>query len=87
MICSESVLLNNIDKIHTTPLGLIRIAKNIQQNEHDIIGWCIKKITDKKSIITRNGKNWYVEIDGYEITINAYSYTIITVHVIKKNWM
>ncbi|MDR1980353.1 MAG: DUF3781 domain-containing protein [Tannerellaceae bacterium] len=30
--------------------------------------------------ITRTGKNWYVRGDGFVITINAQSFTIITVH-------
>ena len=34
---------------------------------------------DKNSII-RKGKNWYVSIDDIIITVNAYSYTIITAH-------
>ena len=34
---------------------------------------------DKNSII-RKGKNWYVSIDDIIITVNAYSYTIVTTH-------
>ena len=40
------------------------------------------KITN--AVITRSGKNWYVNIDNCIITINAYSYTIITAHKEKK---
>ncbi|WP_433169511.1 DUF3781 domain-containing protein [Treponema putidum] len=28
----------------------------------------------------RKGKNWYVSIDDIIITVNAYSYTIVTTH-------
>lgn len=37
---------------------------------------------DKNSKIYKQGKNWYVEIDHIKITINSYSYTIITAHLI-----
>ncbi|MCQ2593467.1 MAG: DUF3781 domain-containing protein [Treponema sp.] len=30
--------------------------------------------------ISRKGKNWYVDIGSGIITVNAYSYTIITAH-------
>jgi len=35
---------------------------------------------DKRAIIGRQGKNWYAQIDGCIITVNASSYTIITAH-------
>ena len=34
----------------------------------------------KRAIIGRQGKNWYAQIDGCIITVNASSYTIITAH-------
>jgi capsule polysaccharide export protein KpsC/LpsZ len=76
-------LISNIDKIHTTPLGVLRIKKNICFDTDDIVDWCRKKIKNKNSHITRKGKNWYVNIDDCVITVNAYSYTIITAHKIK----
>ena len=38
------------------------------------------KILDKNTQIDRNGKNYYAKIENYIITVNAYSYTIITAH-------
>ncbi|MBQ4586684.1 MAG: DUF3781 domain-containing protein [Clostridia bacterium] len=73
-------LLNNLDKLHTTELGVVRIKKNLSLNTGDVVGWCRTKINSNKSVITRNGKNWYVYIDAYVITVNAHSYTIITAH-------
>ena len=73
-------LLNNLDKLHTTELGVVRIKKNLSLNTDDVVGWCRTKINSNKSVITRNGKNWYVYIDAYVITVNAHSYTIITAH-------
>jgi hypothetical protein len=76
-------LVSNVDKIHTTPLGVLRIKKNLCFYTDDVVKWCKEKIKDKNSCITRKGKNWYVNIDDCVITINAYSYTIITARKIK----
>ena len=46
----------------------------------DPVEWCRSKILDKNAVIGRQGKNWYVSIDGCVITVNAGSYTIITAH-------
>jgi len=73
-------LISNIDKIHTTELGEIRIKKNLCLDVDNVVAWCKQKIQDKNSSIIRKGKNWYVNIDNCEITINAHSYTIITAH-------
>jgi len=75
----ENELLNNIDKIHTTELGVKRIKKNLCLDAPDVVEWCKQKVlvADK---ITRKGKNWYVSVEGCVITINAHSYTIITAH-------
>ena len=73
-------LLNNLDKLHTTELGVVRIKKNLSLNTDDVVGWCRAKINSNKSVITRNGKNWYVYIDACVITVNAHSYTILTAH-------
>ena len=47
------------------------------------VEWCRAKIESSEAGIVRRGKNWYVTVDGCIITINAYSYTIITAHVKK----
>ena len=76
-------LLINIDKIHTTKMGIDRIKKNLKLEVIDVVEYCKNKITDKKCNIYKQGKNWYCEIDNIIITINSYSYTIITAHLIK----
>ena len=73
-------LPDNIDKIHSTEMGIERIRKNLKLGEVDVIAWCKKKISDPDAVIERQGKNWYVRIDGCEIAVNAKSYTIITAH-------
>lgn len=40
------------------------------------------KVLDKDCNIYKQGKNWYCKIDNIKITINSYSYTIITAHKI-----
>ena len=70
-------LLNNIDKIHTTKLGIERIKRNVNIDDIEYIK---KLILNKKSIINKKGKNYYVEIENIIITINSYNYCIITVH-------
>ena len=73
-------LIENIEKLHTTPMGVERIRRNLSLGEDvkDVVTFCRQKILDDKAVITRQGKNWYVKIDGCIITVNAYSYTIIT---------
>lgn len=77
-------LLHNIEKVHTTDLGVVRISKNLSLSNVDVVEWCKDKILDKNALITRYGKNWYVLIDNIKITVNAHSYTIITAHKIKQ---
>ena len=76
-------LLANIDKIHTTTLGIKRIKKNLELKTEDIIKWCKNKTRNADNII-KDGKNWYVYNGNNEITINTNSYAIITAHKVKK---
>lgn len=78
--CSSHDLLNNLDKLHTTELGVQRIKKNLSLDVDDVVEWCRDKIRSTNAVITRQGKNWYISIDFCEITVNAHSYTIITAH-------
>lgn len=73
-------LLANLDKLHTTKLGIDRIKRNLSLDTDQVVIWCREKISSSDAVIVRNGKNWYVKIDGCTITINAHSYTIITAH-------
>ncbi|MDE6607320.1 MAG: DUF3781 domain-containing protein [Lachnospiraceae bacterium] len=78
---NENGLLLNIEKLHTTELGIIRIKRNLLLDEAaDAVEWCKEKIQSPDALIERRGKNWYVHIEHCEITVNAYSYTIITAH-------
>ena len=77
-------LLNNLDKVHTTEMGVDRIKRNIEVDVDDIVAYCIDKIKQENAVIERKGKNYYVSVDGIIITVNASSYTIITAHKEKK---
>lgn len=80
---SKNNLLLNIGKVHTTEMGIDRIKKNLKLNTIDVVEYCKNKILDKNCNIYKQGKNWYCEIDNIIITINSYSYTIITAHISK----
>ena len=73
-------LKENIDKLHTTEMGAERIKRNLFLDTRDVVGWCRIKILDDRAIIERKGKNWYVTVENCKITVNAYSYTVITAH-------
>ena len=79
---NKEILLSNIDNIHTTKMGIDRIKRNLILDTSDVVNYCKNKILDKDCNIYKQGKNWYCEIDNIKITINSYSYTIITAHTI-----
>jgi len=74
-------LLNNLEKIHSTELGILRIKRNLELETKDVVNWCKQKIKQTGNIY-KKGKNWYVSFENCIITINAHSYTIITAHKI-----
>lgn len=75
-------LIENIEKLHTTEMGVERIKRNLSLEVDDVVEWCKVRILDEKAVTQRRGKNWYVETCDCVITVNAYSYTIITAHTI-----
>ena len=82
---NKSELIKNIDKIHTTELGVGRVKRNLNPNTDDIVKFCVELIKDKNSIVTKKGKNYYINLENKEITVNASSFTIITAHMKKNN--
>lgn len=80
----KNELLDNLDKLHTTELGIVRIKRNLFLDTDEVIEWCKAKIKSANAVVTRNGKNWYISVDNCIITVNAHSYTIITAHKEKK---
>ena len=68
---NKQILLDNINNVHTTKMGIERIKKNLKLENVNIVEYCKNKILDK---------NWYCEAGNIIITINCNSYTIITAH-------
>ena len=79
----RQILLENTDKIHSTPMGIERIRKNLGLDSPDAVRYCKSKISDKNCNIYKQGKNRYCETENIRITVNSYSYTIITAHIVK----
>ena len=77
----KNELLQNLERLHTTPLGEVRIKRNLALEVKDVVLWCRQKTTTA-DLIERKGKNWYVHTGSTVITINAHSFTIITAHII-----
>ena len=75
----KKTLIENIDKIHTTEMGIGRIQKNLGIDEEPV-SYCISKLKQDNAVVTKKGKNYYVDVDDCEITINSSSFTIITAH-------
>ena len=80
---NKGIFLENISKIHTTKMGMDRIKRNLKLGTADVVGYCKDKILDKRCHIYRQGKNWYCETGNIRITVNSYSYTIITAHIME----
>ena len=79
----RKILLDNIDKIHTTEIGVDRIKRNLKIDTVDVAEYCKNKVLNEKCNIYKQGKNWYCEVENIKITINSHSYTIITAHIVK----
>lgn len=77
---NEDELILNISKLHTTNMGVDRIKRNLSIDTDDVVKWCRDRILKYSNNITRKGKNWYIVTDEEIITVNVYSYTIITAH-------
>lgn len=77
-------LIINIDKLHTTSMGVGRIKRNLQITSDDVVQYCHDIIMSSDARLDRKGKNWYVYLGNITITVNAHSYTIITAHKDKK---
>ena len=82
MMKLKNELLNNLAKVHTTELGIVRIKRNLSLDIDDVVEWCKNKINSKNANIIRKGKNWYITVEGCIITVNTRSFTII--QLIKK---
>ena len=76
----NDLLKNNVDKIHSTSMGIDRIKRNLNL-DIDVVEYIKKTVLDSKTIINKKGKNYYCENNNIIVTINSNSYTIITAHI------
>lgn len=77
-------LTANAEKLRTTLSGEERIRKNLAWGgDEDVVKRCRELILAPEAGIFRKGKNFYIRSGGCEITVNAYSNTIITAHRLK----
>ena len=44
---NKEVLLSNIDKVHTTEMGIDRIKRNLKLDVNDVVEYCKAKVLDK----------------------------------------
>ena len=49
-------LIENIDKLHTTEMGIVRIKRNLSIQVEDVVQWCRLRILDPNAVIERKGK-------------------------------
>lgn len=77
-------LIKNINLIHTTPLGVKRIKKNLDLDIEDVVDWCKTRILNPSAVLEKKGKNYYVTVSRCIITINSSNYTIITAHKLRR---
>jgi len=78
-------LLNQLDKLHTTELGVFRIKRNLELDDQiDPVEYCKMKISDEKTNITKTGKNFYATTAKEIITVNVSKLSIITAHKVKN---
>ena len=75
--------IETIDRLHTAPMGVDRIKRNLKLDADDAAGYCKNLILSPQCHIAQQGKNWYCETRNTRVTVNSYSYTIITAHIIE----
>lgn len=69
-----------LEELHTTELGAVRMRKALYLlPSDDPIAWCKAVIYQHGvNLILREGKNWYITTDQFELTVNASTLNVIT---------
>lgn len=70
MTDDTDILIRNICKLHTTQMGVERIRRNLVLPDENVVEWCRARILDQGAVFHQQGKNWYIKVDGYVITVN-----------------
>ena len=52
----RQILIDNINKLHTTKMGVDRLKKNLSLDTDDVVEYCKNKVLDDNCNIYRQGK-------------------------------
>ena len=78
-LSDRETLISNLDKLHTTEMGVDRIRNNLElPPDADVVDYCKRLIKAPDCNVYRNGKNFYCVARNAVVTVNASSYSIIT---------
>ena len=47
----SNVLIENIEKVHTTKMGVDRIRKNLGLGDIDVVAWCVRQRSGIKKLL------------------------------------
>lgn len=81
----DNNILPDLSKLHTTPMGVKRIRRNLGLTNDDVVGLCRRALHSADMQCVRRGKNYYISNSDYVFTVNVASHTIITAHRL-GNW-
>ena len=70
----KKILLDNIDKIHTTEMGVNRIKRNLKIDKDDVVEYCKNKMMEKITIYTNKVK---IDIAKLEISKSLSIHIVI----------
>ena len=59
----KKILLDNIDKIHTTEMGVDRIRRNLKIDTVDVVEYCKNKVLDKNCNSNFPHQKWDLHIE------------------------
>lgn len=57
-------LLDNLEKLHTTKSGVVRIQRNLSLDPEKAVEWCKDKILSSNAVISRKGKSRQLHYNG-----------------------
>lgn len=72
-------LLQNMDQIHISKSGEVRIRNDLGLTVDSVIDWCKDQIANQNAVHEQHGKYWFVYLHDCMITVDARKYRIIGV--------
>lgn len=64
----KNTLINHIEKLHTTKMGVNRIKRNLTLETEDVVAYCKRKILDNDCRIYKQGKTG---LDSFYLIANT----------------